>query len=187
MKTLSKFIATVLFFAVVFLSTGAGAQNIPVNSFRLNFGVESGVTTDHITNASKKYVGATTTLQYGLSKNFALTLTSGYYDFLATAYHSSMGMIPVKAGFKYFVGQHFYLSGEAGIGIELQKYNYYTALQDGTPKSTRLLLSPGVGYAVKSWDFNLHYENFSGPIKSVPGNTGGYGLVGLRVSYGFGL
>jgi hypothetical protein len=187
MKTLSKFIATVLFFAAVFLSPGARAQNIPVNTFRLNFGVESGVTTGHIVYASKTYFGATSTLQYGLSKNFALTLTSGYYYFPGTVFHSSMGMIPVKLGLKYFVGQHFYFSGEAGVGIALQRYNYIAGLEPITPKSSRLLLSPGIGYAIKAWDFNLHYENIGPANKDVAAPTNGYGLVGLRVSYGFGL
>ncbi|MDB5145542.1 MAG: hypothetical protein JWQ66_4255, partial [Mucilaginibacter sp.] len=42
------------------------------------------------------------------------------------------------------------------------------------------ILSPGLGYASKSWEVSARYENFSGQ-----GNN--YGLVGLRIAYGFGL
>jgi hypothetical protein len=83
-------------------------------------------------------------------------------------------MIPVKAGIKAFVGDGFYFSGEAGAGFEVHP------IIAGGEKNTKLILSPGVGYASKSWDVGVRYENFSGQ-----GNN--YGLVGLRLAYGFGL
>jgi len=187
MKISKKGISTVVFAAVVFLAAAVNAQNIPVNTFGLNLGLESGITTGNIESASKIYSGGTATLQYGLSKNFALTLTSGYYEFFPRRFRGAMGMVPIKLGLKYFVTPHLYLFGEAGAGIELQKYKEITGLQDGTPPSTRLLLSTGVGYAINSWDFNLRYENFSDPNKAVPGESNGYGLLGLHAAYKLGL
>ncbi|MES2111961.1 MAG: hypothetical protein V4577_24605 [Bacteroidota bacterium] len=183
MKILTKIFMAAFFAAALLFTTAVNAQNTPANTFGLNLGLESGLTTGHIQSSSNAYAGATATLQYGLSKNFALTLTSGYYEFFPKAYRSAMGMVPVKLGLKYFVTPHFYLFGEAGAGIELQKYNEITGLQDGTPPGTRFLFSTGVGYTVNSWDFNLRYENFSGPNKAVPGVPNGYGLVGLHTAY----
>lgn len=186
MKKLSKFIAAVMFIAAVFQANQVNAQTIPVNTFKVDIGVESGITTGAINYTSKTYVGLTARLQYGLSQNFALTLTAGYYDFLARRSFSSMGMIPVKVGFKYFAGQHFYFSGEAGAGFELSDFGAYKNGSYGIPKSTKLIWSPGVGYAVKSWDFGLRYENFSSS-KTFAGEKNNYGTVSLRVAHSFGL
>ncbi len=174
-----------MFVAAGFLANNANAQTVPVNAFRFNVGAESGITTGAINGASTLYVGGTASLQYGVSKNFALTLTSGYYNFLGNSGHNSMGMIPVKAGFRYCIGSGFYFSGEVGVGFELQNFNAYRNLYDGIPKSTKLLWSPGFGYATKSWDFGLRYENFSSS-KTFAGENNSYGLVGLRVARSFG-
>lgn len=180
MKKLSKlFIATIFAFCVI-LSNSSKAQTISVNAFRFGIGLEGGLPTYQISGASNAYFGATARLQYGLSKSFALTLTSGYYDFIGNSYHASMGMVPVKLGFKAFVSHGFYFSGEAGVGFETQNADVYKNLDNGIPKSTKLILAPGLGYATKSWDFGLRFESFTGQNYN-------YGLVGLRVAYGFGL
>ncbi len=185
MKNLSKFVVSIIFIAAAFFAAGVKAQSAPANTFRFDVGAESGIATGAINRNSSTYVGFTGRLQYNISQKFALTLTSGYYDFLSKGY-SSMGMIPVKVGFKYFVSQHFYFSGEAGAGFELSDFGAFKHGEYGIPKSTKLIWSPGVGYSVKSWDFGLRYENFSS-TKTFAGEKNGYGFVGLRVAYGFGL
>ena len=71
---------------------------------------------------------------------------------------------------KYFATSNIYFSGEVGAGFE-------TSYAD----NTKLILSPGIGYAnVKGLDVGLRYENFSGQGDN-------YGLVGLRIAYGFKL
>ena len=186
MKNLSKFFVALIFIAAAFFTTSVKAQSIPANTFRFDIGAESGITNGTMHYTSSSYIGLTARLQYSLSQNFALTLTSGYYDFLARSTFASMGMIPAKAGFKYFVGRHFYVSGEAGAGFELSDFHAYKNGDYGIPKSTKLIWSAGVGYAVKSWDFGLRYENFSGK-KTFVGEKNGYGFVGLRAAYGFTL
>jgi len=186
MKTLSKFIVAGIFIATAFFAGSVKAQSIPVNTFRVDIGAESGVTTGAIHYTSSAYAGLTARLQYGLSQNFALTLASGYYEFLGRNSFSSMGMIPVKAGFKYFIGQHFYFSGEVGAGFEMSDFGAFKHGEYGIPKSTKLIWSPGVGYTVKSWDFSLRYENFSS-TKTFTGEKNNYGTVSLRVAHSFGL
>ncbi len=185
MKNLSKFVVAGIFIATAFFSGSVKAQSIPINTFRVDIGAESGLTSGAVTHTATSFIGFTGRLQYGLSQNFALTLTSGYYDFLSKRY-ASMGMIPVKAGFKYIVGQHFYFSGEVGAGFELSDFGAFKNGGFGIPKSTKLIWSPGVGYTVKSWDFGLRYENFSSR-KTFTGERNNYGFASLRVAYGFGL
>jgi hypothetical protein len=185
MKNLSKFVVAGILIAAAFFTTGVKAQTAPANTFRFDIGAESGLTSGAVTHTATSFIGFTGRLQYGLSQNFALTLTSGYYDFLSKRY-ASMGMIPVKFGARYAVGRHIYLSGEVGAGFELSDFGAFNDGQFGIPKSTKLIWSPGVGYTVKSWDFGLRYENFSS-TKTFIGERNNYGFVGLRVAYGFGL
>jgi hypothetical protein len=88
--------------------------------------------------------------------------------------------VPVKAGFKAFLNSGFYVSGEAGAGIETKAFEAAGAGITDNPKETKLILSPGLGYATKSWDVGVRYENYSGQDNN-------FGLVALRIAYGFGV
>ncbi|RYE34488.1 MAG: hypothetical protein EOP42_07310 [Sphingobacteriaceae bacterium] len=148
------------------------------NVFRMGLGLEGAYPTKDFSNFM---LGGTVRLQYDLASNLSLTLTPGYYHFFdrsgygqvtdkATYFNSGLDMIPVKLGVKSFFAPHFYLSAEAGAGFELNH-----------AKETKLILSPGIGFASNSGlDLGLRYENFSG-------NNSNYGLIGLRVAYGFKL
>ncbi len=148
------------------------------NVFRMGLGLEGGYPTKNFSNFE---LGGTIRLQYDLASNLSLILTPGYYHFFdkngygqatdkGTYYNSGLNMIPVKVGLKSFFAPNFYLSAEAGAGFELNH-----------AKETKLILSPGIGFASNSGiDLGLRYENFSG-------NNSNYGLIGLRVAYGFKL
>ncbi|WP_184542399.1 hypothetical protein [Mucilaginibacter sp. FT3.2] len=191
MKTMTKVIAGAFTAVAIFIGTNVKAQTTPANSLRFGVGVEGLLPVGNLHDGSNVGLGGTARLQYGVNKNVALTLTSGYYNFFGktvsesvttptgTATTSfkgrSLGIVPVKAGIKAFVADGFYFSGEAGAGFEVHEPIA------GEDKSTKLILAPGLGYATKSWDIGARYENFSG------GNSGSYGTVGLRIAYGFGL
>lgn len=187
MKTLKNLFTGVL--AICLFAITAKAQITQTHSDNpLHFGVgaEGGITLSGI--ASKTELGATGRVQYDVSKNFALTLTSGYYEFLGTNVRAAMGMVPVKLGLKAHVGSGFYFSGEAGAGFETQNFNVLKNVDNGIPRTTKLLWSGGFGYAVKSWDFSLRYESFFGNNKSYYVNDNintNFSLVGLRVGYTF--
>ncbi|HTK18586.1 MAG TPA: hypothetical protein VL442_03700 [Mucilaginibacter sp.] len=187
MKTLKNLFLGVL--AICLFTITAKAQTTQTTSENpLHFGVglESGITTSGI--ASKTELGATARLQYDVSKNFALTLTSGYYEFLGTSVRRAMGMVPVKLGLKAFVGSGFYFSGEGGIGIETQNFNAIKNMDNGIPMTTKLLWSGGFGYAIKSWDFSLRYESFFGSNHNYYVNdhsNSNFSMIGLRVGYNF--
>jgi hypothetical protein len=184
MKTMTKIIAGAFAAAAIFIGTNVKAQTTPLNKFRFGVGVEGLLPTGRLHDYSNVGLGGTARLQYGVTNNIALTLTSGYYNYFgkeipggADGKYPSFGVVPVKAGAKAFISDGFYFSGEVGAGFAT-KDEYATS--DGG-KSTKLILAPGLGYATKSWDIGARYENFSG------GNTSNYGTIGLRIAYGFGL
>ena len=187
MKKSTQLVASALFAVAVLFGTNVKAQTIVPNKFRFGFGVEGGLTTGNAHDLSNLYLGGTGRLQYGVSNNLAITLTSGYYNFFGkneglgdNTKYQSLGLVPIKAGIKAFFTPNLYFSAEAGVGIETKTFLPQGVDSQAGEKDTKLLLSPGVGYATKHWDVGVRYENFSGQSNS-------YGLVGLRVAYGFGI
>lgn len=168
--------------AAIFLCNKANAQSSD-SKLRLDIGVEGLLPVGSFTNTANFGLAVTPRLQYNVNSKFALTFTSGIYHFFekkqvfiyeklsAISYSgSSLDIIPVKAGLKYFVLPHIYASGEAGAGFEVEN--------GGGP--VYLLLSPSVGYSKKNWDVGLRYEDLHG-------SNGSVGVLGLRVAYSFGL
>ncbi len=189
LKTTKNWIAAAAAMIVLIAGSQVRAQSIykkktskdSKNVFRMGLGLEGGYPTK---NFSKFELGGTARLQYDLASNLSLTLTSGFYHFFAKNgypqvintnnvnfyFNDGLNMIPVKVGVKSFFAPNFYLSAEAGAGFELNH-----------AKETKLILSPGIGFASNSGvDLGLRYENFSG-------NNSNYGIIGLRVAYGFKL
>ncbi len=186
MKRSTKFIAAACTAVAIFLGSNVKAQTITPDKFRFGIGVEAGAPTGAAHDISNVELGGTARLQYGLSNNFALTLTSGYYNFfgksepLTDTKYQSLGMVPIKAGLKAFFTSNLYLGAEVGAGIETKTFLPQGVSQTVAEKDTKLILSPAVGYATKHWDVGVRYENFSG-------QSNNYGVVALRLAYGFGL
>lgn len=175
MKKLTKIVAAASFaVATLFASNVVKAQSrTGANDWRFGVGVEAGIPTGDLNDASKFALGGTARLQYGAAKNVALTLTSGYYNFFTKKIGNynppDQGLIPVKAGIKAYTDGGFYISGEVGAGFETRY-----------AKNTKLLLSPGLGYSWSNVDLGVRYENFSG-------QSNNYGMVAARLAYGFKL
>ena len=174
MKNTTKWIASAVTAAAIFFATNVKAQTTDKSDWRLGVGIEGGIPTGDVSNYSKFDLGGTLRLQYGVGKNVALMLTSGYYNFFADDAVKALGdkdfgMVPVKVGAKFFFNSPIYFGAEAGAGFETN-----------TGGNTKLLLSPGLGWANKTWDVGVRYENYSGQSYN-------YGTVALRVAYGFAL
>jgi len=183
MKNTTKWIATAAAAAAIFFATNVNAQTTTTapNPWRFGIGLEAGIPTGNANNISNFELGGTARLQYDASDHFAWTLTSGYYNMFGkdvtvitpagpvTAQAASLGIVPVKLGIKAFFAPKFYFGAEAGAGFE--------TVSEG---NTKLILSPTLGFANRTWDVGVRYENFSGQ-----GNS--YGLAGLRIAYAFGL
>lgn len=183
MKNTTKWIATAAAAAAIFFTTSVKAQTTATapNPWRFGIGLETGLPTGNAHDFSNFELGGTARLQYDASAHFAWTLTSGYYNLFGkdvtvvtpggtvTGQAANLGIVPVKLGFKAFFADNLYFGAEAGAGFE--------TVSEG---NTKLILSPALGFADKTWDIGLRYENFSGQ-----GNN--YGLVGLRLAYAFPL
>lgn len=187
MKNSNKWIASAVTAVAIFFAVNVNAQTISPKKIRFGVGAEGGIVTGDAHNFSNLELGGTARVQYGLSPKVALTLTSGYYNFFGKTVpglnekYQSLGMVPIKLGAKYFVSQNIYLAGEAGVGIETKTFAYQGEPDNLSSQThTKLLLSPGIGYASKHWDVGVRYENYSGQSTN-------YGLVALRLAYGFGL
>ncbi|MES2061984.1 MAG: hypothetical protein V4456_08695 [Bacteroidota bacterium] len=173
MKRMTKLIAAAFTAAALFIGTNVNAQSTPKSALRFGIGLEGLAPVGNLHNGSNFGIGGTARLQYGIADNLALTLTSGYYNFFAKEVNGfkgdDLGIVPLKAGIKAFVSQNVYLGAEVGAGFETRSNG-----------NTKLIASPGIGWANKSWDIGARYENFSG-------QSNNYGTVGLRIAYGFGL
>lgn len=178
MKTTTKWIAAAATAVAIFFTANANAQTTPktdTNPWRFGIGLEAGLPTGNAHDISNFELGGTARLQYDASDHFAWTLTSGYYNMFGkdipgtNTNYNSLGIVPVKLGIKAFFAPNFYFGAEAGAGFE--------TISGG---DTKLILSPALGWANKTWDVGVRYENFSGQDNN-------YGLAGLRVAYSFGL
>ncbi|GGH00911.1 hypothetical protein [Mucilaginibacter phyllosphaerae] len=186
MKKMTKIIAAACTAAALFIGTNVNAQTITSGKgVRFGIGVEGLLPTGNLHDISNVGVGITPRLQFGVADNIGLTLTSGYLNYFGKEYDNtgiktkSYGMIPVKAGIKAFVSQNIYLSGEVGAAFETSGFGEVKGGPD-VDTNTKLLASPGIGWANKSWDVGVRYENYSG-------QSNNFGAVGLRLAYGFGL
>ncbi len=182
LKRTTKWVAAAAAMLILTAGSQSQAQTIVKRKaskdvFRLGLGLEGGYATKNFSNFE---LGGTARIQYDVAENLSLMLTPGFYHFFAKngyaqvndkgVYTNDLNMIPVKVGLKSFFAPNFYLSAETGAGFELNH-----------AQETKLILSPGIGYAGNhGLDLGLRYENFSG-------NHSNYGLIGLRLAYGFKL
>ncbi|MTH18118.1 hypothetical protein [Flavobacterium sp. LC2016-01] len=161
-------------FAFLSANTTFAQDNAATNydqGFKLGIGLNGGIPTDNDYDWS---LGGDVRLQYDLSKRTSLTLTTGFTNLFMGKDDlgnniKDLGFIPAKAGFKAFIWEdQFYVLGEVGAGF---------AVTNGYDKTT-FLWAPGIGYATKSIDLSVRYEDYH-DFKT--------NQVALRVAYGFDL
>jgi hypothetical protein len=177
MKKFSKLLATALTITGLFFTNNLKAQTTPANALWFSIGADAGDPTGNLRIGSVFVLGGTARLQYGITNNFAVTLTSGADHFFSKDMpgtdikYDSFGIIPIKAGIKEFFVPNIYFGAEAGVGFE--------ETDDGKGNK-KFLLSPALGWANKHWDVGVRYDNYSG-------QNDPYGFVALRIGYGFAL
>lgn len=147
---------------VLLLSTYTLSAQEYNKGFRLGLGINGGFPTASDYEGS---LGIDTRLQYDISRKTSMTLTSGYTHLFV--HGDDQAFVPVKLGVKYFLGNQFYIMGEAGLGIGV------TSTLDNT-----LLLAPAFGFANKYIDASIRYEYY---------NDYESDQIALRLAYGFSL
>src|SRR5580698_1789663 len=116
MKRLSKLTAAAFIVTALFLTTNLKAQTTPAHTVGFSIGPDAGIPTGNLTIGSTFVLGGTPQLRYGVSDNFAITLTSGADHFFSKinpatgTRFDSFGVIPIKAGIKEFFVPHIYFA-----------------------------------------------------------------------------
>lgn len=149
-------------FATVLLSSAAFSQTPYNKGFRLGFGLNGGFPTDGAYDGS---LGIDVRAQYDFTQKTSLTLTSGYTHMFSDP--EDVGFVPAKLGFKYFLGNQFYLMGEAGVAFGV----------NGNIDNS-LIVAPVFGFANKYFDASVRYEHY---------NDYETDQIALRLAYGFSL
>jgi len=168
MKLIKKILpAFMLFTGTIGFSQETAAPENYDQGFRLGFGLNAGAVTKEEFNFA---LGGDVRLQYDLSLDTSLTLTTGYTHLFGDDDIPDLGFIPVKAGFKAFIWRNqFYVMGEAGAGFAVTNdYN-----------ETTFIWSPSFGYANETIDLSLRYEAIQDFYDA--------GQIALRLAYGFKL
>lgn len=146
----------------LFVSVSGYSQTEYNKGFRLGLGLNGGFPTDGDYNGS---LGIDVRAQYDFTKKTSITLTSGYTHLFSEP--EEVGFVPVKLGFKYFLGNQFYVMGEAGAAFGV----------NGAIDNS-LIVAPVFGFANKYLDASIRYEHYSDYETD---------QIALRLAYGFSL
>lgn len=183
MKNTIKLIATAVVVVIALFNTKAHAQAVPLGQVKFDVGLEGGAPTYDARQLSNVMGGATGRFQVGLGDYLTVIATSGFYNFFdktstingVSVKEPGLGVVPVKLGLKGYLGNSgLYLTGEVGKGFETSKDGETGNYDD------KNILSAGLGYVYHNWDYGVRYE-------SLTGDEFNYGIIALRVAYGFKL
>ncbi len=190
MKAIFNTLAALVLF--VSLSISASAQSIP-DTVRLNIGLSAGLPIalgDMYTFNAGAYLQA----DYPLTKHLYVTGSAGYNTLFASSKFSTtpsgimnvkaanMQTVPLKIGIKLFAIRHFYIAGEVGQTILLNRSAVYA------PKSNAFTFSPGAGmlFFLKKHNYidaGIRYEAAS----TFYNDNANYGFWAAHVAYAFNL
>ncbi len=160
------FVFTTLILTAVVFCQNVNAQS--KNPLRLGIGIDAGST---LKDPNQFVLGADARFQIPIGNSFSGIVTAGYSHFFKNdKAGEGFGIIPVKAGLKYFPVKNVYIAGEAGIGIGTKEN-----------QQSSFVYSPSVGLAFgNGLDISLKYEDFT--------KYNGYASqLALRLAYGFKL
>jgi len=165
-KTRQQVLLTLMLSICLLVVMNAKAQD--GGPLRMGIGIDVGPT---LKKTSRVTAGADLRLQKIFGQGISGILTTGYYQFFKINKNDEgFGIVPLKAGLKYFPAKNIYVAGEIGAGF-------------GTKNGmgTSFVFSPSVGFAFgDGFDASLKYENYT--------KYDGYAqLLALRVAYGFKL
>jgi hypothetical protein len=164
MKYLSIFL---IFFIIAFCGYSQSSFSIgPQIGFGSNLG------------NSKLGIGGSLDYTNKFSENVGIRASAGYTHFQHKIVNEShISFIPVRAGLQGFIGNVFFVYGEAGIGF------YKTGFSDGSKFSYAF----GMGYNAH-FGLNKQYVEVSAFYNSIPlGANTLYRWFNLRLAYGFNL
>lgn len=175
-KMLFLMLLSVLLFTI---QHPADAQKLS-KKFSVGFGLEGGLPTGDMKDFYNFTGGLSLRFSYHAGPGFA-TLTSGAMPFIPKSLNgkdTKAGLlIPIKAGYKYIIGEHFFIMGELGYGSFTQFFpDDSDKLQ--SIKSNGFLYAPAIGAQMGAAELSLRYESLR-----LPG--GRLSFMGLRIGFNF--
>lgn len=177
------FVSAVAFFAF----TSASAQSSESTSSKFKIGAGLNVLFP-VSNADAYSVGVGVDVmaQYAVSENISITADAGYTSLMVKSEFKSddfksQGIIPIRAGIRFFPSSQFYIGGKVGVGIMtdvVKSINLVTGeISKGSQSTTAY--SFGAGYMLSpKLDIGINYDGYS--------KNGSLGLIGARLGYTFG-
>jgi len=163
-------VATMLF---VGIAVSGFAQKKGSN---FSIGLEAGLPVGSTSNFYTVAIGGSLKYEAPIATGTSFTLTAGYtsfqgktvtYPVIGAVKTPALGVIPVKAGIKYFFADAFY--GEAQLGA---------AFGTKSGSGTAFAYSPGIGYKFSDVvDLGVRYEAWS--------NNGTVSQVAARLGFSF--
>lgn len=171
--------STILLACLALASFTASAQKL-TKKFSVGFGLEGGLPTGDAKDAFNFTGGLTLRFSYHEGPGF-ITFAIGGIAFIPKSFEgedTKAGLqIPFKAGYKYIIGDHFFVMGEVGYS----SFKYFYSDEDGNLVSTKdggFTFAPGAGVQFNALEVGLRYESFS--IKG-----GNISYLGFRVGFNF--
>ena len=188
MKSSIKIAAIALGFAAFTFSAKAQTTTTPAtsNGVKFSIGVDAGLPSGDIKNAYNWNIGGSVQADIPVANQLFVTVNAGYNSFQGKTIDgikaTSIQLLPVKAGLKFFPVANFYVQGEAGAAFALNKSDV------GFDKTAAFVYAPQVGYQFQLGggnyiDAGVRYEastKFNSTVDDSKVN-----FFGLRVAYGF--
>jgi len=161
------------------LSISSFAQSSSSEGGKWNIGLDAGLPLGSLKDLYSFSAGASIKYELPIATSTYVTLSAGYQRFFIKGEvkdalkefgidKSGVGIIPVKAGLKYYFNEGFFAEAQAGAAF---------STEDGG--STSFVYAPGVGYTFTSgFEAGVRYEGFS-----ESGNNSG--MAALRLAFRF--
>ncbi|MFA6248025.1 MAG: outer membrane beta-barrel protein [Mucilaginibacter sp.] len=144
-----------------------------------NIGLDAGLPVGKLHNSTNFVLGASVKYEHPIATSTFVTISAGYNRFfynddakaLLKAFGSDKsgeGLIPVKAGLKYYFSEGFFGEAQAGAGFSTESGG-----------GTAFVYSPGIGYSFAGgFEAGVRYEGYSSDGRSTA-------MTALRVGYRF--
>ena len=140
---------------------------MPIGNFGDGFGFGYGATIKGLYNVSERG-------QVGVNLGY---MTFGVKDTGSSGVSASMGVIPVFALYRHYMG-NLYLEPQVGLSINKFHVKGTSGFGGMGTSNSSLGYAIGVGYLINAIDISVRYQGFSQSSESS-------GFIGLRVAYHF--
>src|SRR5579859_5915206 len=155
-------------------------------SAQFSAGAELGLPMGNFSDVSNTGLGVSLRYEANIQDKLNWTASIGYLSFGGKPYlggsFGNVSAIPLAGGIKYYLnkaGDGLYLAGDLGINfisysVAFPNQGSGNGVTFASANTTRVGLSPGVGYRIKNWDFTGRFNLVSD-----------FTYLGLRAAYVF--